>query len=120
MQLRVLFSVVNIGIFLVLFALEFVIPKYATLLFYLLLAWFVVSFLMLRMRFMSRSVGGGSSRPASAVPPTPGSPLPSAGGPLPSGRGVDAAEIGFCPRCGTMVSAGTQYCPSCGRPTRIG
>jgi zinc-ribbon domain len=119
MQLRMLFSFVNIAIFLVLFALEFVIPKYATVLFYLLLAWFVVSFLLLRMRFMSRPVGRGTPRPASTLPPTPaGAPLPSSGAsPV---AGVDASEIGFCPHCGTHVAPGTLVCPSCGRSTRIG
>ena len=117
MQLRVLFSVVNIGIFLVLFALEFVIPRYATLLFYLLLAWFVVSFLILRMRFMSRPVGRGTpSTPA--PPPAGGTPLPSLA--TAGSSGVDGAEIGFCPHCGTTIAPGTLYCPSCGRATRIG
>ncbi len=120
MQLRVLFSLVNIGIFLVLFALEFVIPKYATLLFYLLLAWFVVSFLMLRMRFMSRPVGRGSTPAASPAPMAAGAPLPSSGSSALPSSGIDAAEIGFCPHCGTNVSPGTLSCPSCGRPTRIG
>ena len=116
MQLRVLFSIVNIGIFLVLFALEFVIPRYATYLFYLLLAWFVASFLILRLPFMSRRVGGGP-RPAPA--PTPaGEPLPSSGAPV--SAGVDATEIGFCPHCGTNVAPGTLVCPACGRSTRIG
>ncbi|MGC2288554.1 MAG: zinc ribbon domain-containing protein [Thermoplasmata archaeon] len=116
MQLRVLFSIVNIGIFLVLFALEFVIPKYATILFYLLLAWFVASFLILRLPFMSRRIGG---KPALPPAPTPaGAPLPSMGAPLTPG--VDAAEIGFCPHCGTHVAPGTLVCPSCGRSTRIG
>jgi hypothetical protein len=117
MQLRVLFSIVNIGIFLALFALEFVIPKYATLLFYLLLAWFVVSFLMLRMRFMSRPIGRAT--PASSVPPAAGgTPLPSAA--TPGSLGVDGAVIGFCPHCGTTIAPGTLFCPSCGRTTRIG
>jgi hypothetical protein len=117
MQLRVLFSVVNIGIFLVLFALEFVIPTYATILFYLLLVWFVVSFLILRMRFMSRPVGRGIP-PSTPVPPAGGTPLPSSTSI--GGGGVDGAEIGFCPHCGTHVAPGTLVCPSCGRPTRIG
>ena len=117
MQLRVLFSIVNIAVFLVLFALEFVIPRYATYLFYLLLAWFVVSFLILRMRFMSRPVGGRTLTPT-AGPPTPGTPLPSSTGP--GATGVDGAEIGFCPHCGTHIAPGTLFCPSCGRPTRIG
>jgi zinc-ribbon domain len=117
MQLRVLFSIVNIGIFLVLFALEFVIPKYATYLFYLLLAWFVVSFLLLRMRFMSRPVGRPA--PAASAPPTAGgTPLPSLA--APGSPGVNGAEIGFCPHCGTTIAPGTLFCPSCGRTTHIG
>lgn len=123
MQLRVLFSMVNIGIFLVLFALEFVFPRYATLLFYLLIVWFVASFLLLRLRFMSRPVGG---RPALTPPASaPPAPPPPAGAPLASsaaspGAGVDAADIGFCPHCGTNVAPGTLICPACGRSTRIG
>jgi hypothetical protein len=115
MQLRVLFSFVNIGIFLVLFALEFLLPAYSNLIFYALLAWFVLSFLLLRAPFMSRRVGGPTPQP---TPPAPGAPLPSGARPGPSG--VDAAEIGFCPHCGTNVPPGTLLCPSCGRSTRIG
>jgi hypothetical protein len=116
MQLRVLFSIVNIGIFLVLFALEFVIPRYATLLFYLLLGWFVASFLILRLPFMSRRVGRGPSPTPAATPAN--APLPSAG--PPGSTGVDSADLGFCPHCGTHVAPGTLVCPSCGRSTRIG
>jgi hypothetical protein len=127
MILRVLFSLINIGIFLVLFALYFVIPTYADLLFYALLGWFVASFLLLRLPVMSRRVGGGASS-SSASPATPSmasSGGPSGGGaPLPSSgaagiSGVDAAELGFCPHCGTNVAPGTLVCPSCGRSTRI-
>jgi zinc-ribbon domain len=117
MQLRVLFSIVNIGIFLVLFVLEFVLPKYANLLFYLLLAWFVVSFLLLRMRFMSRPVGRATPA-ALPAPPVAGAPLASSSTAGPPG--VDGAEIGFCPHCGTHIAPGTLFCPSCGRTTRIG
>ncbi|MGA7847331.1 MAG: hypothetical protein WCB18_09635, partial [Thermoplasmata archaeon] len=74
MQLRVLFSIVNIGIFLVLFALEFLLPTYANLIFYALLGWFVVSFLLLRAPFMSRRVGQPA---AQSTPPAASSPLPS-------------------------------------------
>jgi hypothetical protein len=115
MQLRVLFSIVNIGIFLILFALEFTLPAYANLIFYTLLGWFVVSFLLLRAPFMSRRVGGPAPQP---TPAAPGTPLPSFRPGTPSG--VDAAEIGFCPHCGTNVAPGTLICPSCGRSTRIG
>jgi len=115
MQLRVLFSIVNIGIFLVLFALEFTEPAYATIIFYVLLGWFVGSFLLLRAPFMNRQIGGTRT---STPPRPPGAPLPSA---TPGGSaGVDAAEIGFCPHCGTHVPPGTLICPSCGRSTRIG
>jgi zinc-ribbon domain len=115
MQLRVLFSIVNIAIFLVLFALEFILTQYSALLFYILLGWFVGSFLVLRLPFMSRTIGRptpqAAAGPASA--PLPSSTL------LPSG-GVDASEIGFCPHCGTHVAPGTLVCPACGRSTRIG
>jgi hypothetical protein len=116
MQLRVLFSIVNIGIFLMLFALEFVIPRYATYLFYLLLGWFVASFLILRLPIMSRRVGGG---PAPApTPAAANAPLPSSGAPAPTA--VDAGELGFCPHCGTNVAPGTLVCPACGKSTRLG
>lgn len=115
MQLRVLFAIVNIGIFIVLFALEFAIPAYANLIFYVLLAWFVGSFLLLRAPFMNRRVGGPATPSATAAP---SAPLPSQGGPAPTG--VDAADIGFCPHCGTVVAPGTLFCPACGRTTRIG
>jgi hypothetical protein len=118
MQLRVLFSIVNIGIFLVLFALEFVIPKYATILFYALLGWFVASFLLLRLPVMSRRIGGGPTPSSTPAPNPAGAPLPSFGTSSPAG--VDASEIGFCPHCGTHVPPGTLVCPSCGRSTRIG
>lgn len=116
MQLRVLFSIINIGIFLALFALEFVIPRYATYLFYLLLAWFVASFLILRLPVMSRRVGGGPT--PTPTPAVAAAPLPSSGTPVPGV--VDAADLGFCPHCGTNVAPGTLVCPSCGKSTRIG
>lgn len=115
MQLRVLFSILNIGVFIILFVLEFTLVAYANLIFYALLAWFVVSFLLLRARFMSRPIGGPTPAPAAPLPATP---LPSAT--LAGGGGIDAAEIGFCPHCGTNVSPGTLVCPSCGRSTHIG
>lgn len=118
MQLRVLFSIVNIGIFLLLFALEFTLPRYANLIFYILLAWFVGSFLLLRAPFMSRRVGGPTPSAAPASSAATGTPLPSSG--LGRPPVVDASEIGFCPHCGTNVSPGTLVCPSCGRSTRIG
>jgi zinc-ribbon domain len=128
MLLRVLFSLVNIGIFLVLFVLYFAFPVYGELFFYALLGWFVASFLLLRLPFMSRRVGGGPSSSSAAPATTPmASSAGTAGGgtPLPSSSamatsGVDSAEIGFCPHCGTHVPPGTQVCPSCGRSTRIG
>jgi zinc ribbon protein len=115
MQVRVLFSIVNIGIFLALFALEFVFTRYATLLFYVLLGWFVASFLLFRLPFMSRRIGAPVARPA---PEAPGTPLPSSAG-LPPPL-VDGTEIGFCPHCGTNIAPGTLVCPSCGKSTRIG
>lgn len=115
MQLRILFSLVNIGVFLTLFALEFLDPAYATLIFYLLLGWFIGSIVLLRASFMNRRIGG---TPTPAATPGGPAPLPSAGTPLP--RGVDGAEIGFCPHCGTHIAPGTAVCPACGRATRIG
>lgn len=115
MQLRVLFSIVNIGVFLALFALEFTIPAYSSWIFYALLGWFIGSFLILRAPFMSRPVGRPTARPA---PVSTGTPLPSSA--LPSSSGIDGAEIGFCPHCGTNVAPGTLVCPSCGKATRIG
>ncbi|MCI4348042.1 MAG: zinc ribbon domain-containing protein [Thermoplasmata archaeon] len=115
MQLRVLFSIVNIGVFLALFALEFTIPKYSSWIFYALLGWFIGSFLLLRAPFMSRQVGRGTARPA---PVSSSLPLPSSG--FPGTPVVDGAEIGFCPHCGTNIAPGTLICPSCGKATRIG
>ncbi len=114
MQLRVLFSIVNIGIFIVLFVLEFTIPIYSSLIFYVLLGWFVGSFLLLRAPFMSREVGRPKPQP-SMIPA--GSPLPSGGTPpiFPEGD-----ELGFCPYCATHLAPGTLVCPSCGKSTRIG
>jgi hypothetical protein len=116
MQLRVLFSLVNIGIFLALFALYFVIPRYATFLFYALLGWFVVSFLLLRLPVMSRPIGRGPTPVAANAPAT--APLPSSG--KYPGPGVNGTDLGFCPHCGTHVAPGTLVCPSCGRSTRLG
>jgi hypothetical protein len=118
MQLRVLFSLFNIGIFLMLFALEFVIPRYATYLFYLLLGWFVASFLILRLPIMSRRVGGGPA-PAPALAGA-NAPLPSSGAGAPAPSGIDVGELGFCPHCGTNVAPGTLVCPTCGKSTRLG
>jgi zinc-ribbon domain len=128
MLLRVLFSLINIGIFLALFVLYFVLTGYMDLVFYALLGWFVASFLLLRLPIMSRRVGGGPSASSAAPAAAPvGSSTGASGGgtPLPSSTtmptsGVDAADIGFCPHCGTHVPPGTSVCPSCGRSTRIG
>ncbi len=121
MQRRILFSIVNIVVLLGLFALFFVLPSYAGILFYLILAWFVASFLLMRSAFM----GGRVSRPMPAAPGGSAPPSGGAGAPLPSASppgapGVDASEIGFCPYCGTHVPPGTLVCPACGKSTRIG
>jgi hypothetical protein len=112
MQIRVLFSIVNVAVFLTLFALEFTFTAYSNLIFYVLLAWFIGSFLILRLPFMSRRIGRSAPRPVPG-----GTPLPS--GSTAGGSGVDAAEIGFCPHCGTHVPPGTPVCPSCGKSTRL-
>ncbi|MCI4353089.1 MAG: zinc ribbon domain-containing protein [Thermoplasmata archaeon] len=117
MQLRVLFSIVNIGVFLALFALEFTIPRYSSLIFYALLGWFIGSFLLLRAPFMSRQVGRVGARPTPASTST-STPLPSSA--LPGSPVIDGAEIGFCPHCGTNIAPGTLVCPACGKATRIG
>lgn len=117
MQVRLLFSIVNIGIFLGLFALEFVFTRYATWLFYALLVWFVVSFLLFRLPIMSRTIGGPPTRPA---PATAGTPLPSSGPASGPGPSVDGTDLGFCPHCGTNLAPGTLVCPSCGKSTRLG
>lgn len=115
MQIRVLFSLINIAVFLALFALLLLEPAYATLIFYVLLGWFIGSIVLLRASFMNRRLGG---TPAPAG--TPGGPAPLPSGAAPLARGVDGAEIGFCPFCGTHIAPGTLVCPSCGRATRIG
>lgn len=115
MQVRVLFSFVSMAILLSLFALTFLVPPLSGLVFYLLLGWFVTSIFLFRLPVMSRRVGAPATRPAAA---RSDAPLPSAG--AGSGPGVDALEIGFCPRCGTNLAPGTLVCPACGRPTHGG
>jgi hypothetical protein len=115
MQLRVLFSMVNIGVFLALFVLEFTVRAIAGAVFYILLVWFVGSFFLFRARFMSREVHLRPTRPAAPASPH-SAPLSSSSPRSPSAPG--AADLGFCPSCGTYLAPGAEVCPQCGKRTR--
>jgi hypothetical protein len=104
MMVRRLLAIVNVALFVVAFFFEFLYPAYATLIFYGLLIWMVLSLFLFFGRSVDRPVGGG---------PTPNAAGSSA--PLPSGP---PASLDFCVYCGAPLSRGASACPVCGKAAR--
>ncbi|MCI4344710.1 MAG: zinc ribbon domain-containing protein [Thermoplasmata archaeon] len=106
MLVRSLVSIVNLAIFGVIIALEFLLPTLGGYLFWIIIAYFVGTLFFFRSPVMSRQITFGRPKPAST--PTP---LPSSSG----GTPLSSNALGFCVHCGTLLSPGQIACPSCGR-----
>ncbi|HEV2428378.1 MAG TPA: hypothetical protein VGV64_00820 [Thermoplasmata archaeon] len=101
MRLRTIITFVNIGVFVGIFALQFVYPPIQPYAFWALLAYFVASLLFVRSPILSRDIGR-PKRPVSAPP-------------LPSSGGSGAPSVGFCIYCGHALAEGAAACSACGR-----
>jgi hypothetical protein len=108
MLVRTLVSIVNLAIFGVIIALEFLLPALGGYLFWIIIAYFVGTLFFFRSPAMSRQVSFG--RPKPVAPPAP---LPSSTGAAPPTSA--SSSLGFCVHCGTLLSPGQIACPSCGR-----
>jgi hypothetical protein len=106
MMLRTLLTLVNFATIAVAIGVLLVFPQYATVAFYVLLAWMFVS---LALMYPPRG-----SRPVS-TPSGPGLSV-SSESPLASSAGHEhASSIGFCMYCAAPLAPGTDRCPACGR-----
>ncbi|MFZ1024012.1 MAG: hypothetical protein WAN87_07750 [Thermoplasmata archaeon] len=115
MLVRNVAMIASLALLVVGITLQFLYPVLATYIFWLFLAWIVLSFFIFRLPVMSRSIG------RSANPSPPGTlPTASGGGtnaPLPSSSPASppaAPPIGFCIYCAASIEPGTSVCPSCG------
>lgn len=106
MLVRTLVSIVNLAIFGVIIALEFLLPTLGGYLFWIIIAYFVGTLFFFRSPVMSRPITFGKPKPAA-----PNAPLPSSAGAASS----SSSSLGFCVHCGTLLSPGQIACPSCGR-----
>ncbi|MCI4335781.1 MAG: hypothetical protein L3K17_01090 [Thermoplasmata archaeon] len=91
---------VSLGVLLAAVVLEFLFPQYSTIIFFVLLAWVIISFTY----FLS---------PAARRRPSPAGMGTSSRGP-PNLTGL-SPDIGFCIYCAAPLEPGTTTCPSCGR-----
>ena len=115
---RTWISLINLAAIVVAFFVLFELPQYSGYAFYGLLAWILVSFVLLyafrvgRPRPVAGSQVGspGASGPAGGAVGGSGAPLPSASGGAPS--------VDFCIYCGNTLPAGSTVCPTCGHPVR--
>ena len=115
MLIRNVAMIASLALLIVGIALQFIYPALATYIFWLFLAWIVLSFFIFRLPVMSRSIGRGptpsppgtlSARSASTAPvPLPSSTFPSSSA---------APPIGFCIYCAAPIEPGTPVCPTCG------
>ena len=105
MLFRTLLTIVNVGVFAVAIAFDFLVPGVASWIFYALLAWFFASLFVFRLPVMSRPIGRAvGTAPRGTVPST--APLPSS---------PANTNLGFCVYCAAPIEPGTPVCPSCGR-----
>ncbi|MFZ0891148.1 MAG: hypothetical protein WB778_02560 [Thermoplasmata archaeon] len=115
MLVRNVAMIASLALLVVGITLQFLYPVLATYIFWLFLAWIVLSFFIFRLPVMSRSIG------RSANPSPPGT-LPSASGgstgaPLTTSAPsypTAAPPIGFCIYCAAAIEPGTTVCPACG------
>ncbi len=116
MLVRNVAMIASLGLLVVGITLQFLYPALATYIFWLFLAWIVLSFFIFRLPVMSRSIGRGpTSSPPNALSPRsatgPSAPLPSSAS---SPSSPAAPPIGFCIYCANAIEPGTTICPSCG------
>lgn len=105
MMLRWALTIAYIGVLVVALVLQLFVPSISTLLFYGVLAWFVLSLFLYRLPAMNRPISFGKKPAPPPVPPGPsGAPLPSS-----------PVDLGFCVKCGTHLPPGTSVCPVCGK-----
>jgi hypothetical protein len=105
MQFRTVLTLVNLSAFIAAILVLELLPQYAAIAFYGLVAWMVVSLVLLYRPGASRPIGGGPSHGPTVSPDAPlaSSTTPSSGAP-----------IGFCIYCAAPIEPGTSRCPSCG------
>jgi hypothetical protein len=111
--IRTVATFINIGIFAVAVATQFLLPTTSVYIFYGVLAWFIGSIFLFRLPVMNRPIGRGT-RPS---PAGPSAPLASSNA-LPPGTaqgGASTATLDFCPFCTAPIRPGTMTCPQCGR-----
>jgi hypothetical protein len=105
MQFRTALTLVNLSAFVAAILVLELLPQYAAIAFYGLVAWMLVSLVLLYRPGAARTLG----------PPSAGGPTVSADAPLASTSAPQhASALGFCIYCAAPVEPGTARCPSCG------
>ncbi|HXW67205.1 MAG TPA: hypothetical protein VEL82_04960 [Thermoplasmata archaeon] len=103
MLLRTVLSFANLIAFVAAILVLETLPQFASIAFYVLVGWMLLSLYLLYRPWTNRPLGGGP------VPPT------STGAPLPSGGSVAAAPaVGFCIYCAAPIDPSASRCPACG------
>jgi len=105
MQFRTVLTLVNLSAFVAAILVLELFPQYAALAFYGLVAWMVVSLVLLYRPGAPRTIGGAPSGG-----PTLSSDVPLASSATPQ----HASALGFCIYCAAPIEPGTSRCPSCG------
>jgi hypothetical protein len=104
MQFRTVLTLVNLGAFVAAIIVLELLPQYAAIAFYGLVAWMLVSLALLYRPGANRTIGPGA----------PSGPTLSADVPLAStAQPQHASALGFCIYCAAPVEPGTARCPAC-------
>jgi hypothetical protein len=105
MQFRTVLTLVNLAAFVVAILVLELLPQYASIAFYGLVGWMVVSLVLLYRPGTPRTIGGNASGGATL---SADAPLASTSTPQ------HASALGFCIYCAAPIEPGTARCPSCG------
>ena len=106
MLLRTLLTFVNFATIAGAIAILLAYPQYASIAFYVLLAWMFVSLALMYHPRGNRPVTGPSTSGIGLSPDVP----------LASNTGHEhSSSIGFCMYCATPLAPGTDRCPACGK-----